>query len=114
MTAAGLSLAAGLVNGIIGTGGGVVLTYMFSLLEKRGGIKESLARAMAVMLPVSCVSLLTYSRGYFDSVPQFLATAVPALVGGFVGGALSRHTTSSVLRRLFGAVMLWGGLSMIF
>ncbi len=114
VTAAGISLTAGLVNGIIGTGGGVVLTYMFSRLDGHGGIKESLSRAMAVMLPVSCVSLLTYQNGYFDSVPQLLVTVLPALVGGFAGGALSRHATPLVLRRLFGAVMLWGGLSIIF
>lgn len=109
-----LSVAAGCINGMIGTGGGIVLTYMFSHLENDKEIKDHLVCSMAVMLPVSCVSILTYGFGNFDSAVHFITTAVSAVVGGFIGGVIGERAAPAVLRRIFAAVVIWGGISMIF
>ena len=73
MICAFVSLAAGCVNGLLGTGGGILLTYMFAFLSV-GDVKDNLANAMAVIITVSAVSLFTtrgdISRTVLTSSPR--------------------------------------------
>lgn len=111
-----VSLAAGGVNGIIGTGGGIVLTYLFTYLSQNSNedAKDHLASAMAVILPVSCVSLFTYEWGYFESLTHFFATAVPAAAGGLIGAFLSDKVKTEFLSKLFAVLVIYAGITMIF
>lgn len=106
------ALAAGMVNGVLGTGGGIVLAYLFAYL-KVGDEKDVLACSMAVILPVSLVSLLTYKSGYFENFTHFLATAVPAGIGGLLGAYLSDKSSPIFLRRLFAVIVIYAGANMI-
>jgi len=106
------AFAAGMVNGVLGTGGGIVLAYLFAHL-KIGDEKDVLACAMAVILPVSLISLLTYESGYFDSFTHFLATAIPAGIGGLAGAYLSDKVSAVFMRKLFAVIVIYAGATMI-
>lgn len=106
--------AAGIINGVAGTGGGTLLVYLFSRLESTYDVRLGLLSAMAVTLPMSCVSLVTYGGGGFDSPSAAAATVVPALLGGALGGLIGERLPSRVLRIIFALVVIRGGLSMIF
>ena len=108
-----VSFAAGCVNGLLGTGGGILLTYMFSYLCI-GNVKDSLASAMAVILPVSAVSLFTYEGGYFSGALHFFATAVPAALGGIAGAVLSDKVSADLLNKIFAILVIYAGVTMIF
>ena len=89
-----------------------MLAYLFAHL-KIGDEKDVLACAMAVILPVSLISLFTYSSGYFDSFTHFLATAIPAGIGGLAGAYLSDKVSAVFIRKLFAAVVIYAGANMI-
>lgn len=103
---------AGLINGLLGAGGGAVLA---PLLIRWCGLPEKRAFATSVFLifPLSAVSAAVY----FSTGRVSLALALPYLVGGFFGGLLSGPLLGRVpvlwLRRLFGGVLLVGGLRML-
>lgn len=104
---------AGVANGLFGSGGGLVLVPLFikwSKLEE----KRAFATSVAVIVPLSLVSFLVFLwRGNLD----FSAT-VPYLVGGAVGGILSgclfSKISATLLHRLFGALLIYGGLRAVF
>ncbi len=100
---------AGAANGFFGSGGGLFLVPLLSGWAHTTQ-KQAFATSVAVVFLLSAMSTIFYlSRGAID-----LGFATPYLIGGFVGGILSgllfHKTSPSLLRRLFGLLLLWGGV----
>ena len=100
--------AAGLANGFFGGGGGSVLV---PLLTRLCGLSQrrAFATSVAVILPLCVLSAGIYLlRGGLD-----VTAALPYLLGGTVGGWLGgkwfRGMKMAWLKRLFGALLLYGG-----
>ena len=105
--------AAGLICGIFGAGGGMVLV---PLLLRLCGMepREAFASSLCVMLPVCAVSLaVLWLRGGFVA-----AGSLPYLCGGVAGGILAgifyQKIPTALLRRIMGAMILWGGLRLLW
>ena len=102
-------LAAGGLNGLLGAGGGMVLAPLlrrFTQIEER----QLFPASVAILIPVCVISLL-FSRGWAEfSLPQ----ALPYLIGSAAGGILASRWGSRIpvqwLHRIFGALVLWGGV----
>lgn len=100
---------AGLANGFFGAGGGLFLVPLFIgwvRLEQR----RAFATSVAVILPLSIVSVWIYWRqGNLD-----FGQALPYLIGGAAGGLLAgrlfRKLQMVWLRRAFGLLILYGGV----
>lgn len=100
---------AGVVNGLFGGGGGMVLLPLlrgWCALETRA----AMASCVGIVAPMCAVSAALYLRqGAVE-----LSLAWPYLLGGLLGGVIAGKTLTKVrpgvLRRLFGLVLLWGGV----
>ena len=104
---------AGILNGLFGAGGGLVLVPLligWIKLEE----KQAFATSVAIILPLSVVSYLLFCQNDGDVWPQ----ALPYLLGGILGGILSttlfRRISSVWLHRLFGILILYGGIKAVF
>lgn len=101
--------AAGIVNGLFGGGGGMVLLPMLSREKSLRG-HALFANSIAVMLPVSIVSLAVSAF----SAPLPLGEALPFLAGGTVGAIIGGRTFGRVptkwLRLLFAAFLCYAGV----
>lgn len=108
----GAGLAAGLLAGLLGVGGGIVvvpvLFHLFTLL----GIDESVrmhvavATSLATIIPTAMSSTRAhYKRGNVDA--PLLATLTPGLVLGVViGGIVSGRVTGATLTLIFAVIAL--------
>ena len=101
--------AAGLANGFFGTGAGVLLV---PLLTGWVGLEtqKAFATSLAVVFPLCAVSVaLDFIRG-----ASFLTAALPCMIGGLIGGALGgrvfKKVPVRVLRKLMGALIVFGGV----
>ena len=104
--------AAGLINGLLGAGGGMVLVPL--LVRWCGlGDKHAFATAISIILPLSIVSIVVFA--FKASLP--LSDAWPYLAGGLVGGVLGgllfKKMSANLLHKLLGAVILWGGIQLL-
>ena len=100
--------AAGLLNGLLGTGGGLVAVPL--LIGPLGlSSREAFATSLAVILPLSAVSLA--GKLWQTGAPAL--SAAPYILGGIAVGILAGRLICRVptkwLHRLFGALILWGG-----
>ncbi len=100
---------AGAANGLFGSGGGL---FLVPLLTGWTGMdqKKAFATSVAVILPLSLVSAAVYFwKGALDP-----GTAWPYLLGGAAGGLISgrvfRRVPLTLLRRIFGLLILYGGV----
>ena len=100
---------AGMVNGIFGGAGGMVLIPLLGLWTNTE--PESIfPLSVCVMLPVCVLSLWMSSRSsplpWSDALPYLLGSAL----GGILAGRLGQRVPTLWLHRIFGILLLWGGV----
>lgn len=99
--------AAGAVNGLFGAGGGMVLVPLLSRCQDFSQ-QEVFSSSIVMILPICVVSLMTGS----EAIPW--AAAFPFLVGGTIGGIfavfLGKRIPTSLLHRILGLMILYGGV----
>lgn len=100
----------GVINGLLGAGGGMIAVPML----KKSGMdqKQAHANAVAVILPISLVSAVTYiikgNVGITDATPFMPAGVVGAVAATF----LLKKISPTYLKIIFGGFMVWAGIRM--
>ncbi len=107
--------SAGLVNGLLGAGGGIIAVWgLGRLLRGRGTSgRDVFANALTVMLPLSMVSVLGYSGGTVD-YHELGLLVLPAIAGGLCGALALDHIRVDWLKLIFSAVVIYSGFKMLF
>ncbi len=111
-----LGLLAGVVNGLLGAGSGILLTYALRIASPalREDSRDLLANSTAIILPLSLISLLSYLRA--DAIPPSADLGVyliPGVLGGLLGALLLGKLPELAIRRLFAGVVTVSGLIML-
>ena len=100
---------AGAVNGLFGAGGGMVLVPLLSLLTDLSE-QEIFGSSIAVILPISIVSLtataISGTVAWQQSLPYLFASAL----GGLCAGLWGRKIPVKWLHRGLGILIVWGGI----
>ena len=107
--AAMAGLLAGIVNGIFGGAGGMVLIPTLGMWTDAD--RDALFPiSVSVMLPVCLLSLGFSARSaplpWSDAFAYLAGSAAGGVLVGFVGGRIP----AKWLHRIFGAMLLWGGI----
>jgi uncharacterized protein len=103
--ALGIGIAAGLMSGLLGVGGGIVIV---PLMVAFGGLSqhEAHATSLAAIVPIAAVASARFgAEGRVDWALAGLL-AVGTLVGAPVGAWLLARMGEGLLKLLLGAVML--------
>lgn len=109
---AAIGVAAGVLNGLFGSGGGtVVVPAMEKFLSVP--VKKAHATAIAIILPLSVVSVFIYLKGVSVDIKTVAAVSVGGVLGGYVGAVLLQKLTGKWIHRIFGAFMIAAALRMI-
>ncbi len=109
------SAAAGLCNALIGAGGGVVLSFVLLKLfsDKFDDKRNIYINSQAAMIPGCALScLLYYMQGKLD-VKGFSLLAIPAALGGMLGGMLLPRINAKWIKLVFALLVIWSGVRMM-
>ncbi len=108
---AAIGLASGLANGLFGAGGGSLLVPCMQRFL-RTETHKSHATAIAVILPISIVSIFVYRQT--DFMPSMaLGLSAGGIIGGLTGAMLLKKLSSSALHKIFGLFMIAAAIKMI-
>lgn len=110
-----IGLGAGFLNGLLGAGGGILIVFGLRRLL-RGRLKDPRAiypTAIAVMLPLSLLSVWQYARAGSLELSDLAWLILPAIAGGAIGALLLRRLSVKTMSRLFAAVVLISGLVLV-
>ena len=102
---------AGVINGLLGAGGGMVVVPLLSALGVRG--KKSHATALMVIVPLSLVSVVLYLVQGRVTVMDALPWLPGSLLGAYLGSRLMPKISTGWLKLVFGGLMLWGGIRLL-
>lgn len=115
----GAGLAAGLVAGLLGVGGGIVMVPILSLILPALGVADAVSMhvavgsSLAVIVVTSLVSARAHARR--DGVDLTVARQwmLPVALGALAGGLAARAVPGDALRLLFGLLALLVGIRLI-
>ena len=109
-------LATGLVNGLLGAGGGIVAVFVLvkvlgpALSDRR----DVFANALAIILPLSVISVISYAFGGSMPSGELNLLVLPAVLGGLLGGILLDRIDPLWIQLIFSAIVLYSGIAMLF
>ena len=102
-------LAAGIVTGLFGGGGGMVLVPLLTALTDLDD-QNIFPASVAIIVPICVVSLA--ATALLGVIPW--KAALPYLLGSTVGGVLAgkygKRIPTIWLHRILGGMILWGGI----
>lgn len=108
-----LGLVAGLLNGLFGAGGGIAVVPMLEGMELPP--QKSHATSIAIILPLSIATTVLYLLNKVPVRVDSLLWLVPfGLIGAMIGTKLLRKISEDLLRRIFGAIIIYSGIKLLF
>ncbi len=110
-----LSFLAGVTNGLLGAGGGIILIFMLTHYLARRNENEKYAYALSC-IAVFCFSGVSAAVYAFRGNLSFSAASpylLPALFGGIAGALILRRISPIFLKKLFALLLVYGGVRML-
>lgn len=108
-----LGLAAGVLSGLLGIGGGILIVPALVLIF---GLNQHAAQGTTLALMVPPIGLLAawvyYKQGYVD-IRAAALICLGFFIGGLIGARFATTIDAGLLKRLFGVVLLLVALKMI-
>ena len=106
-----LSFCSGLINGLLGAGGGMITV---PLLKKIGFTqKQAQENAIAVILPITILSSIVYLLCSYVSVTDPLPYIPGGILGAFIGTKFMKKLSGKTLRFIFAGFMLYAGVRLL-
>ncbi|HRP07121.1 MAG TPA: sulfite exporter TauE/SafE family protein [Gemmatimonadales bacterium] len=108
-----MGLAAGILSGLFGIGGGVVIVAALVSLAKFPIHKATGTSLAALLLPVAVFGVLEYWKGGHVDIRAAALLAVGLLVGAWIGARFALQLNGVTLQRAFSvflvaiAVRMW-------
>ena len=112
--ALGIGLVLGLVSGIIGIGGGILLSPLL-ILARYARIKEASAAAALFIFLNSASGLAGLMHTKFTFQPEIIYWIMGVMVAGFAGSAMGSRTFSELnLKRVLSLVLIAASIKLFF
>ncbi len=106
-------LLAGFINGLLGSGGGVLIVLYLTIMAKTGR-KNAQATAIAVILPMAILSSIIYARGGYVAWSHLWKVSAGGVAGAILGAVLLNQLQPKFLKKLFGIFLIIAGIRMFF
>jgi len=105
-------ISAGFLNGLLGTGGGIVLVFGLGSLIGKDDKKEVYTLTLAVCLLLSLLSAVSYAMNGGLSIGKGMRYALPAGIGGGIGAMLLDRLPTEAVGKIFGLLVVIAGANM--
>lgn len=108
-------LLGGIANGLLGAGGGIVMTFALetAFTDEELPRRDLFANVIAAALPITALSAVIYGLRGDIKVNSFGEFVIPAVIGGLVGALLLDRIKTSLIKRIFALIVIWSGIYMI-
>lgn len=111
-----IGIAAGVVNGLFGTGGGILIFFFLSRLyrdsEEYSG-KDVFAMTVFCVFLMSVSALFRYTAGGYAALADVKPYLLPAGLGGLFGAFLLGRLRLSAVKRIFAILVIYAGMTML-
>jgi uncharacterized membrane protein YfcA len=109
-----LGLAAGILSGLVGIGGGILivpaLVFLFGFSQQ-----QAQGTTLALLVPpIGILAAWTYYKHGFVDIKVAAIIAAGFIVGSFLGARYTTGISNDILGKIFGVFLVLIGMKMIF
>ncbi len=108
-----IGLAAGVLSGLFGIGGGILIVPALLYIAKLPPIVATGTSLAALLLPVGGLGALVYYRNGDLNIRAALLIALGLFIGAWFGARLAQHFSPLQLKRAFALFMLVVSIHML-
>jgi uncharacterized protein len=113
-----IGLAAGILSGLVGVGGGIILVPALVIFLNYSQHQAQGTSLGVLSIPVVLLAFLQYYKhGKETGNPIDLKIigilAIGFIIGGFVGSSLAVRLDQSLIKKIFAAVLFYTGIKMM-
>ena len=104
-------LAIGIINGLLGAGGGMLAV---PILKSQGfSQKQAHTNAIAIILPITLLSTTLYLlKGYVHFSEAFIYMPT-GIIGALIGTYILHKISPTLLKKAFGGFMIYAGIRLL-
>ena len=109
-----VGLAAGMLSGLVGVGGGIIIVPALVLFL---GFSQKAAQGTSLgilLLPVGILGIVQYYKEGYVNVGYVATIAIAFLVGSFFGARLAISLSDEKVKRIFAIVLMLIAIKMLF
>lgn len=109
-----IGIAGGVLSGMFGVGGGIIIVPAFVFFL---GMSQHEAQGTSLglmLLPIGILAAYNYYQSGNLDIKAGLIVAVTFVVGGYFGSKFSLALDQVLLKRIFGILMLFVSVKLIF
>ena len=108
-----IGASAGTVNGLLGSGAGIVLIYALRAVYRDMGERELFTLSLCTVFFLTLSSALFYGADGRYSFADFLPYALPAAGGGVIGSLVLARINTALLKKIFCGILIISGILML-
>lgn len=106
-----LGIAAGILSGLFGIGGGIVLVPSLIVIFGMDILDANATSLAAMLLPVGILGVWAYYKAGLINIKDSLLISLGLFLGSFIGGKFAVNISESLLAKLYAAILLYIALS---
>ena len=106
-----LGIAAGILSGLFGIGGGIVMVPSLIVLFWMDILDANATSLAAMLLPVGILGVIAYYKAGLINIRESLWIALGLFLGSFVGGEFAVNISENLLAKLYAAILLYIAVS---
>ena len=109
-----VGLVAGYLSGLVGIGGGIVIV---PVLVYALGFTQQMAQGTTLfmfMFPIGFLGVIQYYKSFNVDWKVALIVAIPFVLGSFFGSKTALNIDQTLLKKVFGGIIVLLGIKMIF
>jgi len=106
-----LGIAAGILSGLFGIGGGIVMVPSLIVLFGMDILDANATSLAAMLLPVGILGVIAYYKAGLINIRESLWIALGLFLGSFVGGEFAVNISENLLAKLYAAILLYIAVS---
>jgi uncharacterized membrane protein YfcA len=109
-----LGLAAGILSGLVGIGGGILIVPSLVLLFGFTQAQAQGTTLAAMVPPIGLLAAYVYYQKGNVNINSALFIAVGFIVGGLLGAKIANNMSNYALQKVFAVVLILVGIKMLF
>jgi len=106
-----LGIAAGILSGLFGIGGGIVLVPSLIVIFGQDILDANATSLAAMLLPVGILGVWAYYKAGMIHIRESLWISLGLFLGSFVGGEIAVNMSESILAKFYAAILLYIAVS---